>query len=335
MIAFYKRCIFCGKELPPPDKRGRGEHVIPDLIYGSMKIKDLCRNCNNMLGTEVDHKILEDPRIIGAILKLDIKELKDKIIEKGTTVGKDTIDGHEVKYKYKDGKFRMIPSVIEPDGLEHSETDAISVLKNIARKNINPLWEKKELEFLIDNHVSKEYEKIKTGGSLNLPPFNRVLRKRQATIEKTTFKRSNEAAYRLVAKIVYEMCWYALDLEMQDSLSDDIIYFGKLAYGEADYEEYRIIYRPVREPLEPDFYHLTQFHFERGYVLVDVDFFKSVNFRVMLRANKPFALPKIEESEFEGIGIFMSFDPDKEKRKGCAYKFVNEPKWAEYDLPGL
>jgi hypothetical protein len=335
MLAFYPNCIFCGKELPPPDKRGKGEHIIPEFIFGSVKIKDVCPKCNNKLGTEVDSKILEDPRIILAIRDLNITPLKNKIIAKGTTTGKDTKDRHVIEYKSRNGKFSMIPTPIEPDGIEHPESDAKSVLINMARRRRHPAFTEDEAVYYVENILWPDYEKLEPGQEINARPIGRTIVKKQATVEKTTFKQSEKAAYRLVAKIIYEMCWYMLEPATRECLSDDIIYFGKLANGEADYEEYRIIYRPVRELLEPDFYHLIQFHFESGYVLVDVDFFKSVNFRVTLRANKSFPLPIMEGKETEGFGIFMSFDPKKDKRKGCAFKFKDENKWAEYDIPGL
>ena len=335
MQAFYPNCIFCGKELPPFDKRGKGEHVIPEFIYGSVKIKDVCQACNRKMGSEVDHLIIQDLRIINAIRKLGITELEDKIIEQGSTVGRDSIDGHEIKYNYKDKKFKMKPARIDPDGFELPESDAKSNWIKMAKRKRHPLFSEEEAIYYINNILWPAYEKLPSGGEIDAKPIGITVKKRQSTMEKTDFKSSKSAANRIVAKIIYELCWYVLELPTRDCLLDDINYFGKLAYGKADYEDSRIVFRPDREPLEPDFYHLIQFHFDRGHVLVDVDFFKSVNFRVMLRADKSFPLPMIEEKETEGFGIFMSFDPGKDKRKGCAFKFKEENKWAEYVIPGL
>ncbi len=287
------------------------------------------------MGTEVDHLILEDPRIIGAILDLDIKELKDKIIEKGTTTGKDTIDGHEIEYKYRKGEFTQKTIPIKPFGIEHPESDAKSVLINMAKKRRHPLFSEEEAIHYVENILWPAYEKLEPGQELHAHPIGRRLVKRQATMEKTTFKRSETAAYRLVAKIIYEICWYVLEPSTLDQLTDDIYYYRDFAYGTEEYKEHRIMYRPQREVLKPDFYHMIQIHYYPRTVLIDIDFFQSVNFWVMLRSGQPIPLPKVEYKEIEGYGIFMDFSPDREKSKGYAVRYEGEDRWIQYLCPSL
>ena len=57
---FYTHCIFCSSELREKDRSRRGEHIIPELLYGSLCIKDVCIGCNNKLGHSADHLALED-----------------------------------------------------------------------------------------------------------------------------------------------------------------------------------------------------------------------------------------------------------------------------------
>ena len=188
MEAVYNCCIFCGEILPPPSERGEGEHIIPKLIYGSVKIKDVCESCNSKLGAEVDHLILEDPRVIDAIITLDIEELKDKVVQRGTTTGYDTVDGHEIEYRLKNSKYRMILRQIEPDGIEHDEKDALSVLIGMAKKRRHPAFSEEEAVHYVKNILWKDYEKLEPGREIDAKPIGRRIVKRQAIIQKTSLK---------------------------------------------------------------------------------------------------------------------------------------------------
>lgn len=64
MQPFYSHCIFCFAELPPFEVRGRGDHIFPEHILGTICTKDVCVGCNNMFGSEVDHLILEDRYVL-------------------------------------------------------------------------------------------------------------------------------------------------------------------------------------------------------------------------------------------------------------------------------
>ena len=63
----YENCVFCNEDLTREEKKGRGEHVIPKSLLGSFCMKDVCSECNNTLGSQVDHLALEDERIIEAV----------------------------------------------------------------------------------------------------------------------------------------------------------------------------------------------------------------------------------------------------------------------------
>lgn len=52
------KCIFCLQEKEPSN-----EHVIPDSIGGTIRIKEVCRNCNSELSRQVDDPFSKNPLI--------------------------------------------------------------------------------------------------------------------------------------------------------------------------------------------------------------------------------------------------------------------------------
>ncbi|HEB85322.1 MAG TPA: HNH endonuclease, partial [Bacteroidetes bacterium] len=124
MQSFFNNCLFCRKQLPEDANKSSREHVIPDFIGGSLVIRDVCSTCNNRFGSEVDHRILEDSRIINVINRLNLPELKQKVAEGGRTVGKDTVSGEEVEGIVVSGQPRLQSRRIEPDGISIPEEEA-------------------------------------------------------------------------------------------------------------------------------------------------------------------------------------------------------------------
>lgn len=71
-----KKCIICKKI--KEDNEFNKEHIIPESIGGSLTIENVCKDCNNKLGIEIDSKIVDDFLIKGNIVGKEIKNKKNK-----------------------------------------------------------------------------------------------------------------------------------------------------------------------------------------------------------------------------------------------------------------
>lgn len=99
-----KKCIICNEI--KEDAEFNKEHVIPELIGGSLTIDNVCKTCNNKLGNEIDSKIINDFLIKGKIVEKGIKNKnnKEKVLFEKLISNKNP----QIKLKAKrrkDGKF--------------------------------------------------------------------------------------------------------------------------------------------------------------------------------------------------------------------------------------
>lgn len=75
-----KKCIIC-KKIKNNEEFNK-EHIIPESIGGSLTIENVCKECNNKLGKEIDSKIIDDFLIKGQIVgnKIRNKNNKEKVL---------------------------------------------------------------------------------------------------------------------------------------------------------------------------------------------------------------------------------------------------------------
>lgn len=95
MQNFYDHCIFCFSKLTKEEKKGTGDHIVPEYMYGSICMKDVCERCNNRLGRSADVDAIEEGRIISAAFKLKLPELQARIRDRADGKIVDAMDGSE------------------------------------------------------------------------------------------------------------------------------------------------------------------------------------------------------------------------------------------------
>jgi hypothetical protein len=107
-----KRCIFCLKE--KPKEEFSVEHVFPDAIGGTFTINNVCRECNSILGSQVDSKITDN---WGIKAKRHIHKIKNKDgnIPSPFVIG-ETEDGKKIEcvFDKKTGEpkgLRLFPDI--------------------------------------------------------------------------------------------------------------------------------------------------------------------------------------------------------------------------------
>ncbi len=167
MQNFYSQCIFCFNELTVADKKGTGEHVIPETLCGSLRMKDVCVGCNSDLGRIADHLALEDVRIISAAFELDLPELQAKIGDRGTGKIVDVSGGSEGPVRFKDGRLWVVPQRVSDELFVCDERNANYHLLRMLRKNPQHGLEHAEVERIVRNDVMRTYECLDPGESVS------------------------------------------------------------------------------------------------------------------------------------------------------------------------
>jgi hypothetical protein len=111
-------CIWCGREFSLSGfsaendiKLGRvkrsKEHLIPQSILGSVWTNDVCKGCNDRLGSGVDHFLLRDGVLIEAAQRAGI--YLPELLSDFRVTQKDE-DGGDVPVRVKSQNFRSEPS---------------------------------------------------------------------------------------------------------------------------------------------------------------------------------------------------------------------------------
>jgi hypothetical protein len=110
-IAIYKNCLFCFNHLT--DENRFREHIFPESILGFLKSKDICCNCGQIFGDQVDSLAIRHPSIIDALNKLGnpkapiyAKNLPYFTQDKGDDSKLEIIKSNQgFRIKYTDGKI--------------------------------------------------------------------------------------------------------------------------------------------------------------------------------------------------------------------------------------
>ncbi|MGI6460696.1 MAG: HNH endonuclease [Candidatus Hydrogenedentales bacterium] len=111
-LVFFDKCIFCSSELTSHEKRAKGEHVIPKCLHGSLCMSGVCAKCNSELGRTVDHKAIEDERIISAVLELELPDIETSILDKKRfQTGGPGRGSHASRYVEERKKLASTPSL--------------------------------------------------------------------------------------------------------------------------------------------------------------------------------------------------------------------------------
>lgn len=328
MQSFFNHCIFCFRPLSHGERKSDGEHVIPEFLHGSLCIKDVCPQCNSLLGSEADHLALEDERIIAASFALDLPELQNRIIDRGKGVFVDEEDRSERAVKFKGGKPRIVPRKVRENLLETDEKDAPTHLRNILARLPPKGLKKGEIEKL-SQELMWRYENIEPGESVHEPRLDMTLRKLRGEI-KHQFKTTPNAAHRLIAKIALEFSLYAFNRDRLVTIPAlDEIYTVALNGGELRNTTLMYPISPfspvVTDPKEPKYFHQIILYYGDVGNLLDIYFFGCVGFRLSLREDDPslFGPMKVDGKDVSMISILMTFEPNKPKER---YLFSRTPE---------
>ena len=117
----FKNCVFCDTFLTE-ERSGQGEHIIPRNIYGFWKSYDICDECKQHFGDNIDNLGKDNPNILEAMHALNLPNA-DTYYNHLKYQGVDTETGEKTEMVRKKGKF--ITKVVEKNigFFQHAEKD--------------------------------------------------------------------------------------------------------------------------------------------------------------------------------------------------------------------
>lgn len=332
MESFHTRCIFCGNEIPPAAKRGRGEHLIPKLIGGTITIKDVCRSCNSYLGAEVDHLVIQDRYVVESVFALDLPEIQNRIKEVGETFIIDPDDGSKAPAKTKGGIVKVRPRELSPGAFEADEADALDIFKRREMKNPPPGMKTEDVQRLFQDKYEPGCSDLQPGDVYEAKEIGVFFRKKAGQVEHK-FKIDPQASVRIISKIAFEISLLFAEKERNLALGEDLISLRDHALGIGEHDPQRVMHPPGFDPsgFDPskaDYFHRIDVHFEPYGHIVDVTFFGAVRYRVIINAKNTTLGPLIGEDGVEiaeiRFGIHFGKDEVLPKRLGIRPVGSNE-----------
>ena len=328
MENFYPFCIFCGETLTKSDKKGAGEHIIPQNLYGSCTTKDVCKRCNNLLGQSVDPLAIEDQRIISAVFQLNLPELQAAILDRGTGRSIDMTDGSELLVRFKNGMPKVMTRKVCEDLLVCDESESHKHLFNLIRKNHGHRLSESQIADIIRNEIAPKYDRLSPGDSVKVPWLDLHVTKKPCKIEHEC-RVTKGACQRLVAKIGYEFAWMAFTGKRRRALSTELCHLANVAMGRGELKPPILLY-PIRRyswinepPHGPKYHHQMIVWYEDYANFIDIYFFGCVGFRLMLSGVAPDAYGPCPspEGDLVMLSIVMTFEPGAAKtRHGWSWR---------------
>lgn len=211
-ICQMKKCIFCGKTEEEFDKNNcwTEEHVIPEALGNeSLKLFNICKNCNSGLGTYVDNYFVNH-----MILKIIRQSLglkgKSGEVPNAFREGKD-IDGHRIRV---DENYH--PSLVPYIEQNDNKVRVVATSKEEAKKMLQKKLSRMKIS---ENKIQEALDKVdQTSTHYSQPEIGY-----DATVEFNRF-------YMEALKIAFEYAIYKFgDDYLMDSRAKEIQQYLKSA----------------------------------------------------------------------------------------------------------
>lgn len=342
MQAFGKHCIFCGRELTGNEKRSKGDHIVPRLLYGILCMKDVCRTCDSLFGSKADIPALKDPFVVGAAFHLDLPELQNRIKDANPAYLEDRNDGRRIPAKSKGGEVRMEPGFRRKDYFEAPSDYMLKHrLPNHFRKFGEQCGVPEEEIRAVTEKAKKGIPGLALGDEYHVPETGDVFRVGKTEAFHEISSRIG-AIDRLIAKIAYELVWLVTDDGSQMALKADLDKLRDLALHGTNPDRPMIL-RPrslTREfysPNNSDYVHHLQVEWEANYLRVIINLFGNIRHIIPLFpcVGGTLSPPLWDGTPTVKQGFGMRFKPGERPEKFKGYCLSGSAEWVVLNGDGL
>jgi len=328
MFDFFSNCIFCNAKLPE-SRSDEGEHIIPESIYGFWRTHDVCPECQQALGNQVDILATQSVSLLNAMEILNLKDTGPHLDHLPWS-GEDTLDKRKVPMVKRGPTFR-IKVTRSDDFLECSENDLDKLarpwLREITRGKLSD--QQFEVEYA---RFIEAYKKLAPGEVYHSEVFGYSIRRRQTT--NVRVHTPNPPTFtRLIAKIVTCFIHYAFPYEKLPAIDELHMLRNHARYGDP-LTPFAI--NPLR-PLEDGKYfpfHRVVVYPDQRITMVDTTFFGNTGWRTVLHSTEPLFLKDTEGRKTEQMLFVLDFNNMADRHKYAGFKYPNDDEVNWYDVQG-
>lgn len=329
MFSLYKNCLFCAADLPKPNQRtGEGEHVIPKNVYGFWKSYDICDNCKQYFGSNVDNLSLKNPDLVNAIGELRLPNA-DAVFDDLSYQAKDTIDGSPVKMVRKKGAYKIKVSQIGDHFFECAEVDwpkiGLDWIRNTVPASLSPETVERDI-----NSLREKYDKLQPGEIVHSEKLGITIKKKQT--QNIQFDpKSFLPISPLIAKIAVCFLYYSLPLQEIGKVKELEALRAHARHG-VSIENYVINWFPPRRKVQYDRWHRMTLEPCGPILLLDISLFGFPNWRVILRTDQQVVLKDLNNKIAEMLYFILDFKTFDKKEKLLGFKYKDNPQIEYWEL---
>ncbi|MCH7575816.1 MAG: HNH endonuclease [Candidatus Marinimicrobia bacterium] len=279
-----KACIFCFRT--DLETEFSEEHIIPQSIGGRLVLDQVCKECNDQLGHQVDVDILKIPEILKALEFLNIPYNREGILRSYYDVQGKSPEGPRNIRATASG-FEPLPQQMPDGSLLTPDDRAIEDLtrrvmrdERLIEAGLTPAQIQAELKNLI-----RAYNQSNPGDVIDWPALGVKLVRRQG---KTTIRiqsRKTPQIHRLMAKIAYEFLFFIGWREFLINRQVAEPLFNAIQGETDDNPAYFLRLDPLSNEFVP--IHTIELHTHRGMTEVYILLFGRIGYRVTTMALLP------------------------------------------------
>jgi hypothetical protein len=320
-------CIFCNSKLPN-DRSNVGEHIFPKNIYGFWRSYDLCSECMQYFGDNVDNLSINNPHILRAIEYLKLPKLEE-YLRNYKYHGEDVYNGRKVEMIRKYGVYQTKTIKNEDKYFECPEVIWELIGTEWIKQHTKHKVSKEDLDKEIEK-LKNEYRSIKPGYTIKSELLGYTIRKTQINQVKpddSTFK----SITPLLAKIAVAFLYYFLPLKITLSI-DQLDLLKDHAIGNAEIPEYFINPCSFSDEEYYEKNHAVSIHIEHYLLILDITFFGSIIWRILLNINKKFDFDEIDGVKYNDMMFYQDFRDQNDRKKIVLIKPIDDIKYIQYEL---
>jgi hypothetical protein len=325
MFDFFDHCIFCGTALPD-SRSGEGEHVFPDGIYGFWRSYDVCVECQQALGKEVDVLATRDLSLLNAMELLKLKDTNPNL-DNLAWQGEDTLDRRKVPMVKRGHKMRVKVSKTH-DFLECSEDDLQKLAKPWLRGLLRPKFSEQEFEAEYRRFMDA-YRNLSPGEKYESEVFGYSIRRRQTT--NVRVENPTPADFtRLVAKIAVYFIHYALPRLKLSTVQEVQMLRDHARHGEP-LKPFTILRQRTFEDELCHPFHRVAVSPSDLHVMVDISIFANIHWRIVLHTSEPLILKDNDGRQAHQFLFILDFKDLSDRHKYVGFKYNDEEDvvWSE------
>jgi len=325
MFNAFKHCLYCHKGLTK-DRSTIGEHIFPANVYGFWRSHDVCAECMQYFGDYVDNLTLCHPHILRGIEQLGLPKLED-YLRNLRYEARDVFNGRRVEMIRRDGSFQTKTISYEDEYLECPEDNWEKIGIQWALKHNRHKVSDEKLEEEI-KEIKRRYRELKPGETHTSDLLNYTIRKSQVKGVELD-KNAVPSITPLIAKIATAFLFYFLTLKVTLSIKDLELLINH-ARNNIDLPKYFI--NPCAFSQEEFFerIHAVSVHYDSFLLIMDVTFFGSINWRLLLRPEEKFVFQKIDGYSYVDLMFIQDFNDLENKKKYIAIKPIDSDEYIRY-----